>query len=220
MTVAAIVLVPDKAVALIDADGEPTIRRVVHSAWSGGAMPIVIVSDDGGEDLAAAVEGLPVTISRPGPNEPRGVAWFLHGQRAAQAAVAEATAGLLWPARCAWVDPETVTSLVEMHGTAPGELIRPAFSGKAGFPILVPMSLNEQLATLPDLHAHQVVERLIADGVPARIPELGDPGIAFDIATPRAELPGFEGPAAPAGAVAEWNAGLAARAQASAEPRG
>src|ERR1035437_6499673 len=47
MTVAAIVLVPDKAVALTDADGEPAIRRVVHSAWSGGAMPIVIVSDDG-----------------------------------------------------------------------------------------------------------------------------------------------------------------------------
>ncbi len=220
MTVAAIVLVPDKAVALIDADGEPAIRRVAHSAWSGGAMPIVIVSDDGGEELAAVLEGLPVTITRPGPDEPRGVAWFLHGQRAALAAVAEATAGLLWPARCGWVDPETVTSLVEMHGTAPGELIRPAFSGKAGFPILVPMSLNDKLAALPDLHAYQVVERLIAEGTPARIPELGDPGIAFDLSTPRAELPGFEGPPAPAGAAAEWNAELAAQAQASGESKG
>jgi CTP:molybdopterin cytidylyltransferase MocA len=220
MTVAAIVLVPDRAVALSDADGEPAIRRVAHSAWSGGAMPIVIVSDDGGEELAAAVDGLPVTISRPGPDEPRGVAWFLHGLRAAQTAVAEATAGLLWPARCVWVDPETVTSLVEMHGTAPGDVIRPAFSGQPGFPILVPMSLGPRLAERPDLHAYQVVEALIAGGVPARTPELGDPGIAFDIATPRAELPGFEGPPAPAGAVAEWNAELAAQAQASGEPKG
>jgi CTP:molybdopterin cytidylyltransferase MocA len=217
MTVAAIVLVPDRAVALSDADGEPAIRRVAHSAWSGGAMPIVIVSDDGGEELAAAVDGLPVTISRPGPDEPRGVAWFLHGLRAARSAVAEATAGLLWPARCAWVDPETVTSLVEMHGTAPDEVIRPAFSGQPGFPILVPMSLSEKLATRPDLRAYQVVEALIAGGVPARTPELGDPGIAFDIATPRDQLPGFDGPPAPAGVVAEWNAELAAQAQTSGE---
>jgi hypothetical protein len=33
-------------------------------------------------------------------------------------------------------------------------------------------------------------------------------------------LPGFEGPPAPAGAAAEWNAELAAQAQASGESKG
>jgi len=220
MTVAAIVLVPDLAVALSDADGEPAVRRVVQAAWSGGALPIVVVSDVAGDDVAAALEGLPVTLTVPGPDEPRGVAWFLHGIRAAHTAVADATAGLLWPARCAWVDPETVTSLVELHGAAPGELVRPAFAGQAGFPILVPLPVAEKLAAWPDLHAYQAVEALVREGAPARTPELGDPGIVFDVATPRAELPGFEGPPAPAGAVPEWNAELAAQAQASGEAAG
>ena len=52
MTVAAIVLVPDTAVALADADGDPAIRRIVHAAWSGGALPIVIVTDDPDPRLA------------------------------------------------------------------------------------------------------------------------------------------------------------------------
>jgi CTP:molybdopterin cytidylyltransferase MocA len=203
MTVAAVVLVPDLAVALSDADGEPAIRRVAHAAWSGGAMPVVIVSDDTGPDLAAALEGLPVTISRPGADEPRGVAWFLNGLRAAGAAVTEATAGLLWPVRCAWVDPETVTSLVEAHGGGAGEFVRPAFSGQTGFPILVPIALAERLAARLDLHAYQAVDAAVAAGAPVRVLELGDPGIAFDVTTPRASLPAYDGPPQPSRVTAE-----------------
>ncbi len=220
MTVAAIILVPDMAVALSDADGEPAIRRVVHSAWSGGAMPVVVVSGEPPGALAQLVADLPATLTRPGAHEPPGVAWFVHGQRAALSAVAEVSAALLWPARCAWVDPETVTSLVEAHGAAPEEIIRPAWSGQPGFPILVPVTFAAGLATRPDLHGYQAVEALIAAGEPNRVLELGDPGIVHDLATPRSGLPGYQGPPRPAsGPPAEWNAALAADADRSGEPR-
>ena len=219
MTVAAIVLVPDTAVALSDADGDPAIRRVVHAAWSGGAMPIVVVTDDTDARLVDAVAEPGVTIARPGPDEPRGVAWFVHGLRAASSAVAESTAGLLWPVRCAWVDPETVTSLVEAHGSTPDPIVRPAFSGQVGFPILVPIAFAERLLARLDLHGFQAVEALVADGAAYRALELGDPGIVFDLATPRADLPGYQGPPEPAGATPpEWNAALAAQAERSGEP--
>jgi CTP:molybdopterin cytidylyltransferase MocA len=221
LTVAAIILAPDASAALSDADGEPAIRRVVHAAWSGGALPIVIVAEDTDGTLAQAVAGLPVTLTQPGPQEPRGVAWFVHGSRAATAAVTETTAGLLWPFRYAWVDPETVTSLVEAHGATPGEIVRPAWSGQLGFPILVPALFTDRLAARIPLHGEEAVAALVADGLPLRELELGDPGIVHDISTPRSALPGYQGPPQPtAGTPPEWNADLAARAQNSAETAG
>jgi CTP:molybdopterin cytidylyltransferase MocA len=214
MTVAAIVLVPDTAAALGDADGELAIRRVAHAAWSGGALPIVVVAEDVAGPLAVAVADLPVTLASPRPDEPRGIAWFVSGQRAAFTAVSETTAGLLWPFRHAWVDPETVTSLVEAHGLTPDAIVRPAYSGRAGFPILVPAALTERLAAQPGRHGAEAVDALIAEGVPVRVIELGDPGIVFDIGTPRSELPGYQGPPQPEGPSPEWNAELAAQAQA------
>ncbi len=219
MTVAAIVLVPEMAVALADADGEPAIRRVVHAAWSGGAMPIVVVTDDTDERLVDAVAELGVTLARPGADEPRGVAWLVHGLRYAAATVSETTAGLLWPVRCAWVDPETVTSLVEAHGVTPEAIVRPAWSGAAGFPILIPRAFEDRLLARLDLHGFQAVEALTAEGAPYRAIDLGDPGITHDLATPRSELPGYQGPPEPAGNTPpEWNAALAAHAERSGEP--
>ena len=219
MTVAAIVLVPDEAAALGDADGEAAIRRVAHVAWSGGALPIVIVAAQvAGQDIgpmAEAVAGLPVTLDRPGADKAPGIAWFVSGQRAALAAVSETTAGLLWPFRYAWVDPETVTSLVEAHGATPEAIVRPAYGGQAGFPILLPAALIERLAAQIGRHGAEAVDALIAEGAPVRLLELGDPGIVFDIATPRSELPAYQGPPRPDSPPPEWNADLAAHFQAA-----
>jgi CTP:molybdopterin cytidylyltransferase MocA len=203
MTVAAIVLVPDPAAALADADGEPAIRRVAHAAWSGGALPIVVVAANPVGGLADAVADLPIALTRPSGGPP-GIAWFVSGQRAAITAVTETTAGLLWPFRHAWVDPETVTSLIEAHGADPDQIVRPAYGGQTGFPILVPVALTERLAGQAGRGGAEAVAALITEGVPVRILELGDPGIVFDTATPRSDLPGYQGPPRPvAGSAAE-----------------
>jgi molybdenum cofactor cytidylyltransferase len=214
MTVAAIVLVPDQTKALSDADGEPVLRRLVQSAWAGGALPIVAVAAAPSEDLAAALTDLPAEVANPESGVEPGAQWFVAGFRAALVSVTETTAGLLWPFRYAWVDPETVTSLVEAHGADPESILRPAFGGEPGFPILVPAFLLPRIAAKTGLHGREAVAELVAEGVPLRVLELGDPGITHDIGTARADLPGYQGPEGPAGGPPpEWNAALAARVE-------
>jgi CTP:molybdopterin cytidylyltransferase MocA len=213
MTVAAIVLVPDAAAALADADGEPAIRRVVHAAWSGGALPIVIVASDPAGIIAAAVSDLPVKLAGPAAGPP-GIAWFSIGLVAAVAGVSETTAGLLWPFRYAWVDPETVTSLVEAHGAAPDAIAEPSYGGQIGFPVLVPISFIARLEAQSGRSGAEAVAAILADGAPGLVVELGDPGIVSDITTPHGNLPGYQGPSGPAGGPApDWNAEVAAAAQ-------
>jgi CTP:molybdopterin cytidylyltransferase MocA len=197
MTVAAIVIVPDSAAALANVEGEPVIRRLVQSAWAGGAMPIVVVCPAVDGAFEQAMTELQVTLARPEPAVPHGIAWFVGGQKAAARAVVETTASLLWPFRFSWVDPETVTSLIEAHGASPDAVIRPAYGGRRGFPILVPNSLAERLNELPGLHGEEAIDAVVAGGVPSLTVELGDPGIVHDGGTPRSSLPDYQGPPSP-----------------------
>jgi CTP:molybdopterin cytidylyltransferase MocA len=218
MTVAAVVLVPEPQAALAPADGEPALRRLAQTAWSGGALPTVVVASEAHELLRQAVADLSATLAAPMPDEPRGIAWFVRGMRTAVATVAETSAALLWPFRFVWVDPETVTSLVEAHGVNPEAIIRPAYGGRPGFPILMPIALVERLAALSGQHAEEAVESLGAGGIPIRQIELGDPGIVLDMATARADLPPYQGPPEPAGGPPpDWNSVLGA--QAADQPR-
>ena len=221
MTVAAIILVPDISAALIDADREPAVRRVARSAWAGGALPVVAVVPSSSPALTAVLADLPISLAVAPAGIGPGVAWFVHGLRAATAAVAGTSAGLMWPFRYVWVDPETVTSLVEAHGPDQDAICRPAYAGKPGFPILVPVALEPRLAAMTGLHGEEAVAQLAAEGVAERILEMGDPGIVHDLSQARRELPPYQGPSGPAGGPPpEWNAELAARVQGPDEPRG
>ena len=196
MTVAAVVIVPDSAAGMADVEGEPVIRRLVQSAWAGGAMPIVVVCPAVDGAFEQVLAELQITLVRPEPTEPHGIVWFAGGQIAAARAVSETTASLLWPFRYSWVDPETVTSLIEAHGGSPESIIRPTYGERRGFPILVPNSLADRLAALSGLHGEEAIDRSIASGVPSLSVELGDPGIVHDGATPRSSLPDYQGPPA------------------------
>jgi molybdenum cofactor cytidylyltransferase len=200
MTVAAIVLVADVAAALADAGGEPAIRRIVQSAWAGGALPIVVVGRGAGDPagpLAAAVADLPATLAEPAAAPGPGMPWFLCGLDAAAAAVTDTAAALLWPIRYPWVDPQTVTSLIEAHGAAGEAIIRAASSGQAGFPILFPVGLRDKLASTSAPHAPEAIAEMAATGVTLTTLELGDPGIVNDAATPRSCQPAYQAPPRP-----------------------
>jgi len=197
MTVAAIVIVPDPAVALADVEGEPVIRRLVQSAWAGGAMPLVVVCPSIDDEFQRAIAELQVVSTHPDAMAPRGIAWFAGGQQAAVRAVAESTASLLWPIHYSWVDPETVTSLIEAHGVSPNSILRAAYRAQRGFPILVPNSLAGRLAAMTGMRGEEAIEAVIAQGVPSITIELGDPGIVHDGTTPRSGLPDYQGPPAP-----------------------
>ena len=144
MTVGAVVVPAGVEEALFDAGGRIAVRRIVEAAWAGGALPVVVVvGDDAGSSVAAALAGSPATLADPG--DAVGAAAHAVGVRAALEAVSDTSALLLWPGRMTWVDPETVTSLIEAHGRAPDRVIRPRRAGQAGWPVLVPAALADEV---------------------------------------------------------------------------
>lgn len=214
VTVAAVILAVTPGVALADADGVARVRRIVDAAWSGGALPIVVVAHDPDGAVAAALAGTPVTLADPPPAEGGPVGRICRGIDAARALVSEMDAALVWPARMPWVGPETITSLIEAHGTQPDTLLTPAWRGSPGWPRLLPLAYLEALRAMPDASTpDELLADLAAAGVPGRLVELGDPGAVIDGETPRTELPAYEGPEQPAsGHVHEWGDAVGAEA--------
>jgi CTP:molybdopterin cytidylyltransferase MocA len=215
MTVAAIVLAASPESALADADGLAAVRRIVDTAWSGGATPVIVVSFDPDGAVAAALAGASVTLAEPAPAEAGPAAQMARGIEVALAEVRETTGALVWPARMTWVGAETVTSLLEAHGGAGERVLRPSFDGEAGWPALVP--LPEGLAALralgPAAMPAEIADAL-ASSLGASSLDLGDPGATIDRSTPRTDLPPYVGPLEPAaGHVHEWGAALADQAE-------
>jgi CTP:molybdopterin cytidylyltransferase MocA len=110
-----------------------------------------------------------------------------------------------------WVGPETITSLIEAHGTARDTMLRPAWHGDPGWPVLVPTA---HLAALRAITVDRMPSDVIADltaAIPTRTVEVGDPGVMFDVDTAPSEMPQYEGPPdPPAGHTHEWGSDVAA----------
>jgi molybdenum cofactor cytidylyltransferase len=211
VTVAAVILAASPQSALRDADGMAAVRRIADAAWSGGATPIVVVSSDPDGAVAAALAGAAVTLAEPAPPENGPKAQMARGADVARAEVVDTDAVLLWPAGLAWVGPETVTSLIELHGTDPGALLRPTWDGAPGWPVVLPIAALAALqAVAADRMPPAILDDLIAAGRVERRVDLGDPGVAIDVSTARRDLPAYIGPEDPvADHVHEWGAAQA-----------
>jgi CTP:molybdopterin cytidylyltransferase MocA len=226
VTVAAVIVSRDGAEARADAAGRTAARRIVEAAWAGGALPIVVVAPDPDGALAAALAGSPARlVPPPGVPEAQGVtaapgagrdvdpASMGAGMAAVFDAVAEIDAILCWPAAMTWVDPETVTSLIEAHGVRPGRILRPVSEGRPGWPVLVPAGLLDGLLghARPGQDGAGLEAALAAApaGVVERV-ELGDPGVTHGREVPLDRLPAYAGPSAPLGGPPpEWGAAAA-----------
>jgi hypothetical protein len=79
--------------------------------------------------------------------------------------------------------------------------------------VLVPLTHLEALRGIsPELMPLDVIHALVGS-VPARVIDVGDPGVIHDAETPLAELPSYEGPPdPPAGHTHEWGADVATEA--------
>lgn len=211
MTVAAVVLFARVESAVADAADRPAVRRIVESAWAGGATPIVVVSSDPEGAVAAALGGSPAVLAEPAPLDHGPVGQIARGMRVAIEQVRDTDACLIWPGRMAWVDAETVTTLIEAHGAHRSAVLRPRYENTLGWPALLPVSLLDRLAGhaasgMPD----QLLSDLIASGVALEAVETGDPGVIHDIGTALDSLPEYQGPPQPAGGHApEWGAAAA-----------
>jgi CTP:molybdopterin cytidylyltransferase MocA len=214
MTVAAVILSASPEGAVADADGLPSVRRIADAAWSGGAVPIVVVAADPEGAVATALAGAPVTLAEPAPADQGPKGQMARGVDVAQREIQDLTGALIWPARMVWVGPETVTSMIEAHGAAGSDLLRPDFEDEPGWPVLLPVTAFEALrAVAPDRMPPSVIDDIVASGVSDRHLALGDPGVTHDRDTARVDLPAYVGPTdPPAGHVHEWGAQVADQA--------
>ncbi len=206
MTVAAVVLAARAETAVADADGLPAVRRIAEAAWSGGAIPVVVVSFDPGGTVAAALVGTEASLVEPAPVGGGPVGQICEGIDAALRLVGETDAALIWPAAMTWPDPETITSLIEGHGADPSTILRPGYEAEAGWPVLLPVACLERLRGLArDRMPDELIADLATAGWPVRSLDLGDPGTVRDRSVARRELPPYLGPRQPAsGHVHEW----------------
>ena len=163
MTVAAVILSATAEGAVADTLGQPRVRRLADLAWSGGALPIVVLAPDPDGAVAATLVGSEAVYGSPALPETGPVGQMVRGTELAMDEVRDTTAVLLWPARMTWVGPETITSLIEAHGTARDEMLRPTWHGDPGWPVLVPTShLAALRAIAPDRMPPDVIEDLAA----------------------------------------------------------
>ena len=213
MTVAAVILSASVEGSLADTLGQPRVRRLADLAWSGGALPIVVVSPDSNGSVAAALAGSEAICVPPTSEETGPAGQMVVGADMAIAEIRDLTAVLLWPARMTWIGPETVTSLIEAHGMDPQTVLRPAWHGEPGWPVLVPIAHLDHLRTVaPDRMPPHVIDDLEA-AVGSRVVEMGDPGVVHDANIAPEDLPAYEGPPdPPAGHTHEWGADVAAEA--------
>ena len=210
VTVAAVILSATAEGALAETLGQPRVRRLVDLAWSGGALPVMVLSPDPDGAVAAALLGTEAIYGSPAPAETGPVGQMVRGAELAVGEVRDTTAVLLWPARMTWVGPETITSLIEAHGPDPGTVLLPGWQGGPGWPVLVPLThLDALRAIAPNRMPLDVIHDLVAT-VPARVVDVGDPGVIHDVDTTPADLPAYQGPPdPPAGHTHEWGAGVA-----------
>jgi hypothetical protein len=95
VTVAAVVVAGDAARAVGDAAGRAGIRRIVDSAWAGGAVPIVVVAPDPDGTVAAALTGSPAVLAEPAPASAGPVGQVLRGMAVAAERVTDTDAVLV-----------------------------------------------------------------------------------------------------------------------------
>jgi hypothetical protein len=205
MTVAAVILSATAEGAIEPTEGQPRVRRLADIAWSGGALPVVVLSPDPDGAVARELAGAEATHGLPAPAEQGPVGQMLRGAELAIDEVSGTTGVLLWPSKMTWVGPETITSLIEAHGVQLDTVLQPAWHGEGGWPVLVPVSRLDVLrAVAPDRMPPDVVADLLAR-VPHRTLDLGDPGVIHSVDVPLADLPDYEGPPdPPAGHTHEW----------------
>jgi CTP:molybdopterin cytidylyltransferase MocA len=219
MTVAAVILAASPDSALGDVEGVPRVRRLADVAWSGGAVPVIVVAPEAAGRVAAALAESAATWVSPAPVEAGPVGQILRGIDAAFDAVTETDAAIVWPARLQWVDAETITSLIEAHGQHPAFVLRPTYAGEAGWPVLVPRSEVDRLrAVAADRMPPDVIEDLLSAGAFEWRIDLGDPGVTHDASVSRGDLPAYQGPPGPASGHHEWGAAVAADAAAATDP--
>jgi len=161
---------------LLPLDGRPAIVRGVESLLAGGLDEIIVVINPAGEEVAAAISHLPVTVVvNEAPDSD-----MAGSVRAGLAKVATATSGILIAlADTPLVRGETCRFLQEQHRRHPDAILIPVNRGRKGHPTLFP---RQVLATIDRHPTLRDVIQAHTDRV--QLLEVDDPWVVEEMDTP------------------------------------
>jgi len=164
---------------LAPVNGEPLLDHTIRSLLDGGVTEvIVVVSADARRELARDVSTMNDARVRPieNPDPSRGMFSSI------QIGVAEATgdALLVLPGDMPFVRPETVRAVIAKYRERPA-IVSPRYNGKRGHPVVMPLSLRDEIAaTPPSANLHDVIKR--HPGEPVHV-DVNDAGVVRDVDT-------------------------------------
>ncbi|MHB8844497.1 MAG: nucleotidyltransferase family protein [Nitrospirota bacterium] len=155
---------------------KPVIRHCLDSVIDAGIKDVVVVIGAGGSEIAAAIDGLPVSIAVNDDSSGDMASSVRQGLRA----IDPASAGVLV---CLSDHPlvaaDTIATIVSAHHAASDRIIIPLHNARRGHPTLFPRVVIEEIFFSPTLR-----DVIAANAGLVRTIEVGDEGVILDLDTP------------------------------------
>jgi CTP:molybdopterin cytidylyltransferase MocA len=163
--------------------GEPLLDHTIRSLLEGGvAEVIVVVSAEARRELARDVSAMDDVHVRVLENADPSRGMFSSIQVGVASAVGDAL--LVLPGDMPYVRPETVRALIAKFRERPA-IVSPRYKGKRGHPVVMPLSLRDEIAaTASTANLHDVIHHHQDERVDL---EVEDAGVNRDVDT-RADL--------------------------------
>jgi molybdenum cofactor cytidylyltransferase len=161
-------------------DGEPLLDHTIRSLLDGGVSEvIVVVGTDARSELERDVNAMNDPRVRPVENPDPSRGMFSSIQ--AGVATANGDALVVLPGDMPYVRAETVRAVIAKHRERRA-IVSPRYNGKRGHPVVMPLSLRDEIAaTAPTANLHEVIKRHLDERVDL---EVNDPGVVRDVDTP------------------------------------
>lgn len=165
---------------LAPVDGEPLLDHTIRSLLEGGVSEvIVVVGTDARSELERDVNAMNDPRVRPVENPDPSRGMFSSIQ--AGVATANGDALVVLPGDMPFVRPETVRAVLARYRERPA-IVSPRYKGKRGHPVVMPLSLRDEIAaTAPTANLHEVIKHHQDERVDL---EVDDPGVVRDVDIP------------------------------------
>lgn len=160
--------------------GEPLLGHTIRSLLEGGITEvIVVVGSDARRELERDVNAMKDprvrTVENPDPS--RGMFSSIQ----VGVATASGDALVVLPGDMPFVRPETVRAVIAKYRER-SAIVSPRYKGKRGHPVVMPLSLQDEIAaTAPTANLHDVIKRHQDEPVDL---DVNDPGVVRDVDTP------------------------------------